>query len=209
MLSACGLLGNNGDDGPRNIVFSAKDDSGTYQIFVMREDGSGLKQLTNDEFSSSDPAWSQDGQRIAFTSSWDFIDADSARFRQELYLMDTDGSDLQRLTTEEVFIGTISWHPEGRSIAFAASGLHLFDLSEGLVSGIEVNLSEDLRSKVRPVEWSDDGELLLLSVTEEFPKSAFFYLTIIQIRLNVFHLALSKLWGQTGLYSLRIRNTKN
>lgn len=59
-VAACGLLGS--DEGsPRTIVFSARSDDGTFQIFSMREDGSGIKQLTAGEYSSTEPAWSPDG----------------------------------------------------------------------------------------------------------------------------------------------------
>jgi eukaryotic-like serine/threonine-protein kinase len=38
-------------------------------IFLIRPDGSGYRQVTDDEFKNRDPVWSPDGSRIAFYSN--------------------------------------------------------------------------------------------------------------------------------------------
>jgi len=59
------------------------------QIFVLNADGSGLSQLTT-VGDNVDPAWSPDGQQVAFASDRD------GHF--EIYRMDADGSDQVRMT---------------------------------------------------------------------------------------------------------------
>ncbi len=45
--------------------------TGDYEIFTMNPDGSGVKQLTKNKASDTQPAWSPNGQEIAFQSGRD------------------------------------------------------------------------------------------------------------------------------------------
>jgi TolB protein len=56
------------------------------------------------------PAWAPDGARIAFTI-WDGDDA-------EIHVVDADGTDLRRLTRNEVDDNGPVWSPTGARIAF-------------------------------------------------------------------------------------------
>jgi Tol biopolymer transport system component len=56
----------------------------------MNADGTRQRRLTRNESFDGDPAWSPDGQRIAFISDRDGND--------EIYVMNADGSGQQRLT---------------------------------------------------------------------------------------------------------------
>ena len=100
----------------RQIVASMSGDcaSGTtckYDIFVMNADGSNAINLTNTPTASEwVPAWSPDGQKIAFSSD---RDGDS-----EVYVMDKDGSNVVQLTNNKGYDGTPRWSPDGKKIAF-------------------------------------------------------------------------------------------
>ncbi len=60
----------------------------------------------------TDPAWSPDGTRIAFSSYRDG--------NYEIYTMAPDGSDIIRLTDTATAEGEPAWSPDGMSLAYAA-----------------------------------------------------------------------------------------
>lgn len=78
------------------------------ELFVYDFETEEVIRLTDNQSSESNPAWSPDGRRIAFTSNRDYFDADTLRFRSDLYVMDVDGTNLKRLT-ESGFSGMYRW----------------------------------------------------------------------------------------------------
>lgn len=71
------------------------------------------RQLTRGKKSSTSPAWSPDGSRLAFAS--DRSD------KRQIYLIDPMGGEAQALTSAEDGVEGFSWSPDGARIAFTAS----------------------------------------------------------------------------------------
>ena len=97
------------------IVFSRLAD-GDFDIFTIRPDGTGLRQLTTSPGNDSHPAWSADGADILFSSSrYGFKDeaplADIPQPYGELFLMRADGSEQRALTDNRWEEGTPAWVP--------------------------------------------------------------------------------------------------
>ncbi len=100
-------------DGGR-IVFAS--DSFIRHIDVVNADGSGLTQLTFPSGSTARddaPSWSPDGRQIAFSRD--------SSFNNEIYVMNSDGSGVMRLTNSPGWDGEPTWSPDGSKIAFESN----------------------------------------------------------------------------------------
>jgi dipeptidyl aminopeptidase/acylaminoacyl peptidase len=87
------------------------------QVHVARSDGTGGFQLTRHEKSSTAPAWSPDGQWIAFLSGRG-KDKDGKDTKPNLWRVRVDGGEAEALTEEKAGITAFRWSPDGKSIAF-------------------------------------------------------------------------------------------
>jgi len=102
-------------DGEKIAYASTRD--GNWEIYVMdvedalhSANGIVLQRLTNNESDDLSPVWSPDGTQIAFASNrdgdWD------------IYVMDTDGTNIRQLTDSPGIETKPSWSPDGSMIAF-------------------------------------------------------------------------------------------
>lgn len=84
-------------------------------IFVVSADGSEYRQLT-DQWTDSFPVWSPDGEYIAFQST-----RDDPNQYIDIYVMRSDGTDIQRLTDHPAHDRQPSWSPDGKKIIFESN----------------------------------------------------------------------------------------
>jgi dipeptidyl aminopeptidase/acylaminoacyl peptidase len=93
-----------------------------HDIWSMNPDGTGQVNLTNTGAFETDPAWSPDGTKVAFSSHRDPSEEDcggGVPCNTEIYVMNADGTNQTRLTNT---IGLAeywpAWSPDGTKLAF-------------------------------------------------------------------------------------------
>ena len=181
------------------LAFTSSRVGDKNQIFALHPDGGEGVQLTKAENGVSGFEWSRDGRSMAFTAS--DIDSKAAKERQEylggfevvrkeydyshLWTFDVEDAlkapvtGTQRTKGKEFTVGSFSWSPDGKQIAF--SGTVNPDLIQGSTSDIYLLTVAD--KSVRKLvgqpgpdnnpKFSPDGQWILFSSAMGNPK--FFY----------------------------------
>jgi TolB protein len=92
-------------------------------IWVMDADGSNKKRLTSNGATNWAPSWHPDGKRIIFSSNMDDWHTDIKKFGHnfELYLINADGTGLERVTYNNVFDSFPMFSHDGRKLVFASN----------------------------------------------------------------------------------------
>ncbi len=92
-------------------------------IWVMNADGSNKVRLTQNGATNWAPSWHPDGERIVLSSNMDDWHEDIKKFGHnfELYLMNIDGTGLERVTFNNVFDSFPMFSHDGRKLVFASN----------------------------------------------------------------------------------------
>jgi dipeptidyl aminopeptidase/acylaminoacyl peptidase len=81
------------------------------QIYVANADGKNQIQLTRGEKAATNPAWSPDGQWLAFVTP-------RAGSKSNLWRIPVDGGEAEQLTDEKGGLTAFQWSPDGTQIAY-------------------------------------------------------------------------------------------
>jgi Tol biopolymer transport system component len=135
------------------VVYKKEGDDGG--LFVVNGDGTGLVRLTADVYDDF-PAWSPDGTQVAFLST-----RENRRSFPAVYVMNSDGTGIHRVSDEYDFQGRPTWSPGGSQIALhrytkldrSRSEIVLIN-SDG--TGAPTPITSSTEYNVHP-SWSPDG----------------------------------------------------
>jgi Tol biopolymer transport system component len=160
-VAACAALllagcGNSSPKGPPALLFVSTRD-GDYAIFGSNAAGKHVRRLTRERgdpstpeglFFQVEPAWSPDGQRIAFASRRDGT--------SHIYVMKADGTGTRRVTNSAKDDDRPAWSPDGRRILFGREGA-LYGVPAG--GGPARRIGRGFGNAADPA-WSPDGKLI-------------------------------------------------
>lgn len=131
---------------------------GTFHIWTMHPDGSGLKQITFGHGDDREPRISPDGKTIAFTSDRAFEGS------YDIWTVDVATGKLTRVTSSPADEFGPNWTPDGKSLAFisgtgiAGKSIEWIDLAtrqqKTLVS------IDPAKGRLEAPSFSPDGKLL-------------------------------------------------
>lgn len=154
------------------IAFSCKEPKNTwYAICIANSDGTDRRRITK-QMETSNPAWSPNGQQIAFTRNEE-VGEYLTYTEDDVFVMDADGDNVRQLTPERDGRHALrpGWSPDGREIAFVLgksvpSGYPRF----GDLFVIDVK-SRDLRrltkgGRATTPDWSPDGREIVFTRAE-------------------------------------------
>jgi len=163
------------------VAFSFVPGGGQADIAVIRTDGTGLRQLTNEpHFANFNPRWSPDGSALAFYSSR------SGKF--ELWSIHPDGSGLHQLTDASYRAVGPVWSPDGKRIAYGSfeGGTYIFQPHVPWKDQSPEELSRPTKGRFAVESWSSDGERLSGTVELELGKPQIAVFSLINRDYKVF-----------------------
>jgi TolB protein len=96
------------DWSPQDMIVTYSGASWKREVYVMRADGSGTRQLSPSGGNSQGPSFSPDGQWVAFTA---YFDKYGDNLGCEIYIIRIDGTDLRRLTNNAYCDYQPRWGP--------------------------------------------------------------------------------------------------
>jgi TolB protein len=135
------------------IAFAAYK-NGQWDIYSLSLDGSELRQLTNDSYEDTDPAYSTDGTKLAYASrrnkNWD------------VYVLDLTKGELVRVTDSPHYDGAPAWHPNANLLVYESYQAGNLDIWQVVADGSEpaTNLTVDSSAGDFAPAWSPDGETI-------------------------------------------------
>jgi TolB protein len=140
---------------------SNREADGLRKIYTMAPDGTKLRLITVNPHSNSFPAWSPDGEWIAFR-----IRNSTFSPVSEIHVIKPDGSGLRAVTKLGAAATHPAWSPDGTRIVFVAviDGNH--EICVTSADGVTVErLTETERNELRPT-FSHDGTEILFCANE-------------------------------------------
>ena len=148
----------------RIVMPPAHHDWSNDELYLINADGSRQQRLTRTVDAEDEPAWSPDGDTIAYVrqsevEGWGII--------EEIWLMDCDGRRQRPLTSGLVRDAIPAWSPDGKQVAFLRWEDRQAQIWVGdAKGGAPVNLSRN-DQHIYAFAWGPDGRFAFIGVRGE------------------------------------------
>jgi len=163
VVAGAGSAGTSGLTGGKIVYAGVDPQDGQSDVYVVKADGSGKTNLTDDESARKDvsPELSRDGSSIVFVRHF-------AKGGTRLMVVKANGSGLIDVTPTNIEIGNIaepSWSPDGTQIAFSSNVDGNYDL---FMLDLRTSTTTRLTRTLAPVQnldpaWSPTGKAIVFS----------------------------------------------
>jgi Tol biopolymer transport system component len=136
----------------KSLAYTTPDELQRQKMYIVNSDGTGKRQLLNDDSRQWSPAISPDGKSIVYVSYND-------RLKEELFIVDVNGTDKRQLTFDEIKKNYPIWGPDG-TITYVSyenltsSGEKIFAINQ---DGTNKRLFVDGDYRQRSPSFSSDG----------------------------------------------------
>lgn len=138
------------------IVYSARSDNGTWDLFLSRPDGSLSRNITNTpEYEEAAPMFSRDGKKLLYRqlAGGSTINHDRWGFQGRLVIADPDGAN-PAVVGKDGQWSWATWSPDGRQIAcLIPRGIQIVELATR-----KVVRSMPREGIYQQLFWSPDGQ---------------------------------------------------
>jgi Tol biopolymer transport system component len=104
-----------------DLIAFVRQIAGNFEVFTVRPDGAGVRQLTNVRGNEAHLAWSPDGEHILFCSTRmgfkdEVLYTAAPQPYGEVFVMRKDGSGVQQLTDNQWEEGGPAWQPHRKTL---------------------------------------------------------------------------------------------
>ncbi len=182
-------------DGKQIIYSSSAPNNSCCRIFLSNLDGTGFHPVTSSSEIDVEPKVNpKTGSTVVFSSS--------RSGHEQVYMMNIDGTDIQRLTNGEGEASNASWSPDGQHIAFswtrgfATGNWNVFVMDVATRNFVQLTHSEGRNEN--PV-WAPDGTHLAFMSTRNGNKQQIFTMLATgtqPVQLTTQGLNESPTWGK-------------
>lgn len=141
-------------------ILFASDRSGNWEIYSVRTEGGEPRALTSGQGSNSAPFWVMGGSRILFVSTRDAING-------EVYLMNPDGSGVERLTRDSLVKDAPVMTADGHTVLVTVTEHDRRGIASITLPGGEVRMLSSLDHNSMDPALSMDGKMVAFASDRE------------------------------------------
>ncbi|HSF24378.1 MAG TPA: DPP IV N-terminal domain-containing protein [Blastocatellia bacterium] len=145
---------------PQSIAFHSSRE-GNNEVYVMNPDGSEQTRLTTNSRNDGRPNISPNGKQIVFASNR-IIPETNPSGDFEVFVMNSDGSDVRQLTFNGAEDSWPRWSPNGKWIAFHSIVDGNFEIYVIRPDGTDLTRVTDYAGLDQYPEWSPNGKQLAI-----------------------------------------------